>query len=245
MKRTLFFAFLLFTFEFSNAQQFGGNPSSVKWKQINTDTVRIIFPRGLEKKAQRVTAIIHTLQKEQSQTIGDAIRKVNIVLQNQTLLSNGYVALAPYRSEFYTTPPQNAFALGAVDWTDNLSVHEFRHVQQYSNFNKGLSKLATFILGEQGQTLANAMSVPDWFFEGDAVFNETKLTRQGRGQLPLFLAAYQSLSLANRSYSYMKMRNGSLRDYVPDHYALGYLLVAYGRKKYGPDIWRKITASIT
>jgi hypothetical protein len=242
MKRTLFFAFLLFTFEFSNAQQFGGNPSSVKWKQINTDTVRIIFPGGLEKKAQRVAAIIHTLQKEQSQTIGDAIRKVNIVLQNQTLLSNGYVALAPYRSEFYTTPPQNAFALGAVDWTDNLSVHEFRHVQQYSNFNKGLSKLATFILGEQGQTLANAMSVPDWFFEGDAVFNETKLTRQGRGQLPLFLAAYQSLSLANRSYSYMKMRNGSLRDYVPDHYALGYLLVAYGRKKYGPDIWRKITA---
>jgi hypothetical protein len=39
----------------------------------------------------------------------------------------------------------------------------------------------------------------------------------------------------------MKMRNGSLRDYVPNHYNLGYLLVAYGRKKYGDDIWGKVT----
>ncbi|GAC1438427.1 MAG: hypothetical protein NVSMB63_01980 [Sediminibacterium sp.] len=39
----------------------------------------------------------------------------------------------------------------------------------------------------------------------------------------------------------MKMRNGSYKAYVPDHYDLGYLLVAYGRKQYGDDIWRKIT----
>ncbi len=241
MKRFLSFAFCLFTFHFSTAQQFGGNPSSLKWKQINTDTVRIIFPQGMDANAQRIAAVVHSLQQKYSHSIGDAFRKVNIVLQNQTLISNGYVALAPFRSEFYTTPPQDAFDLGSVNWMDNLAIHEFRHVQQYNNFNKGLSNFATYILGEQGQSVANAMSVPDWFFEGDAVFNETKLSQQGRGALPLFLSSYQSLSLANRSYSYMKMRNGSLRNYVPDHYALGYLLVAYGRKKYGDEIWRKVT----
>ncbi|MEK7198552.1 MAG: hypothetical protein AAB212_01335, partial [Bacteroidota bacterium] len=115
------------------------------------------------------------------------------MLQDQTLFSNAYVGLAPYRSEFYLTPPQNAFTLGAIRWTDNLAVHEFRHVQQYSNFNKGLSRLASFFLGEQGRAVANAAAIPDWFFEGDAVFNETKLTRQGRGTLPLFLSSYQSL----------------------------------------------------
>ena len=26
------------------AQQFGGNPPSLKWRQINTDTARVIFP---------------------------------------------------------------------------------------------------------------------------------------------------------------------------------------------------------
>jgi hypothetical protein len=242
MMRIVIFVCLVFGFCYSDAQSFGGNPSSVKWQQINTDTARIIFPKGYEAQAQRIAGILHLLQRDYAHSIGDSIRKVSIVLQNQTLISNGYVALGPYRSEFYTTPPQNAFGLGAVKWTDNLALHEFRHVQQYSNFNKGGSKLASFIFGEEGLAVANAMAVPDWFFEGDAVFNETKLSTQGRGTMPLFLSSYQSLSLANRSYSYMKMRNGSLRDYVPNHYDLGYLLVAYGRKKYGDDIWRNITA---
>ncbi|HEX4850506.1 MAG TPA: hypothetical protein VFV08_06845, partial [Puia sp.] len=39
----------------------------------------------------------------------------------------------------------------------------------------------------------------------------------------------------------MKLRNGSLRDYVPDHYPLGYMLVAYGREKYGPEFWKQVT----
>ena len=241
MKFFLPFTFCLFTFYFSFAQQFGGDPSSIRWQQINTDTVRIIFPKGLDAKAQRIATVVHALQKNYSHTIGDSLRKISIVLHNQTSVSNAYVGLAPYRSEFYLTPPQDPFHLGAVSWVDNLAVHEFRHVQQYSNFNKGFSRFASFILGEEGQALANAAAVPDWFFEGDAVFNETKLTRQGRGALPLFLSNYQSLFHAGRQYSYEQMRNGSLRKFVPDHYALGYLLVAYGRKKYGEDIWGKVT----
>ncbi len=241
MRRVFFFILFLLAAAFARAQQFGGNPSSILWQQINTDTVRVIFPKGYDAKAQRIAAIIHSLQKKYAHSIGDTIRKVNIVLQSQTLLSNAYVGLAPYRSEFYLTPPQDAFELGAVNWADNLAVHEFRHVQQYSNFNKGLSNAASWLFGEQGRAVANAAAVPDWFFEGDAVFNETKLTRQGRGTLPLFLSSYQSLFNAGKTYSYEKMRNGSMRNYVPDHYALGYLLVAYGRKKYGDDIWRKIT----
>jgi Periplasmic component of the Tol biopolymer transport system len=39
----------------------------------------------------------------------------------------------------------------------------------------------------------------------------------------------------------MKLRNGSLKDYVPNHYPLGYLMVNYGREKYGLDFWTKVT----
>lgn len=232
---------LLFFMLAGKAQEFGGNPPSVKWQQINTDTVRVIFPQGYDAKAQRIAGIVHLLQKNYSKTIGERIRKVSIVLQDQTLMSNGYVGLAPYRSEFYLAPPQDPFRLGAVNWADMLAVHEFRHVQQFSNFDKGLSRLAHIILGEEGQLVANSAAVPDWFFEGDAVFNETKLTQQGRGRLPFFLGTYRSLFMADKKYSYMKLRNGSLRDYVPTHYELGYLLVGYGRKKYGEDIWQKVT----
>ncbi len=241
MKQFVFFWIGFFIFSQLSAQQFGGTPSSIHWNQINTDTVRVIFPKGYDDKARRIANVVHYLQKHYSNTIGTSFRKVNIVIQDQSLISNGYVALAPYRSEFYVTPPQNAFELGAVSWTDVLAVHEFRHVQQYSNFNIGVSKVASFILGEQGQALANTAAIPDWFFEGDAVFNETKLTRQGRGSLPLFLSNYQSLYNSHKVYDYQKMRNGSFQNFVPDHYALGYLLVSYGRIKYGNNIWRKIT----
>jgi hypothetical protein len=39
----------------------------------------------------------------------------------------------------------------------------------------------------------------------------------------------------------MKLRNGSLKDYVPTHYQLGYLLTNYGYEKYGNDFWGKVT----
>ncbi len=223
------------------AQEFGGNPSALKWQQINTDTARIIFPEGLDETGKRVASVIHELQKTHSSTIGNKVRKVNIVLQNQTTISNAYVGLGPYRSEFYLFAPQNSFELGALNWADNLSVHEYRHVQQYSNFNVGLSKVFSILFGQQGQALANAAAVPDWFFEGDAVFNETALSNQGRGRIPDFFNGYQSLFQQEKRYSYRKLRNGSLRNYVPGHYELGYLLVAYGREKYGADFWRKVS----
>jgi hypothetical protein len=46
---------------------------------------------------------------------------------------------------------------------------------------------------------------------------------------------------AGKNYSWMKLRNGSMKDYVPNHYFLGYLLVNYGREKYGADFWTKVT----
>jgi len=236
-----FFAIFLFIFHQAYSQQFGGNPSSIQWQQINTDVVRVIYPKGLDSIAERIASITHYLQKNYSQTIGDKLRKINIILQSNTSVTNGYVALAPYRSEFYLTPPQNAFELGAQNWGDNLSIHEFRHVQQYSNFNRGWSKTLSYFLGEQGQDLGNAASIPNWFFEGDAVYNETLLSHQGRGRLPSFLAGYRSIFDLNKHYTYMQLRNGSLQHLIPDHYPIGYMLVAYGREKYGINFWRKVT----
>jgi hypothetical protein len=222
-------------------QEFGGNPTFIKWRQINTDTARVIFPVGLDSQAQRVAGIVHQLAQRKLFSPGDKIYKINIVLQNQTTIANGYVGLGPYRSEFYMTPDPNNFDQGSLAWTDQLAVHEYRHVMQYNNFRNGLSKGMYYLFGEEGLVIAIDASVPNWFFEGDAVYNETFTTRQGRGRLPFFLNAYPSLWLSGKHYSFMKLRNGSLKDYVPNHYNLGYLLVSYGREKYGMDFWNKVT----
>ena len=224
-----------------HAQRFGGYPPSVKWQQVNNKAAKVIFPRGLDSVAMQVAGIVQRLNNTTQSSIGTQQRQISIVLHNQTTIANAYVALGPFRSEFYLTPEQNSFSIGSLPWYEQLAIHEFRHVQQYNNFNVGLSKVLRVLFGEEGQALANSLVVPDWFFEGDAVYNETNVSAQGRGRMPFFFNDYRSLWTAGKKYSWMKLRNGSYRDFVPDHYRLGYMLAAYGREKYGNDFWKNVT----
>ncbi len=225
----------------ARSQNFGGNPSTVKWNQIHSGKVRVIYPKGLDSQANRIANVMQLLSKTTTKTIGGKQNKWSIILQNQTTIPNAYVRLAPVMSELYMTPPQDNFSTGSLRWDDNLIIHENRHMQQFSNFNKGFTKVFSFFLGQEGQLLANGMTVPDYFFEGDAVWQETLVSAQGRGRMPSFYNGFKSLWIGNKNYSWMKLRSGSYRDYTPDHYSLGYLLTAYGYEKYGEDFWAKVT----
>ncbi|HVT86423.1 MAG TPA: hypothetical protein VHD35_14565 [Chitinophagaceae bacterium] len=241
MRKIVLVIFSSLLIHFSYAQIFGGNPPSLKWRQIKTDSARIIFPEGLDSQAQRIASVVHYLAAHKPIPLGNELQRINIVMQNQTTIANGYVTLGPYRSEFFLTPDMNNFEEGSLPWGDQLAVHEYRHVMQYNNFHNGLSKVMYDLFGQDGLDLAINASIPNWFYEGDAVYNETILTNQGRGRLPLFMNAYPSLWRSGKNYSWMKLRNGSYKDYVPNHYYLGYLLVNYGREKYGTDFWTKVT----
>lgn len=223
------------------SQQFGGFPPSTKWQQIKTDTLRLIFEAPVDSLAQDVAAIIHQANRTNPAPLGNKVRRIPTVLHKSTTLANGYVALGPFRSEYYLIPNSNIFEFGSTPWSQTLAVHEYRHVHQYANFNRGVSRVASVLFGQQGQAAFNSISVPEWFFEGDAVHAETIQTAQGRGRAPYFFNGYRSLWHEGRNYPWIKLRNGSLKDFVPNHYPLGYLLVNYGYEKYGPDFWRKVT----
>src|SRR5581483_11446061 len=175
MKRLFVFICWLPVCSLLHAQQFGGHPFSTKWQQINTDTVRVIFPAGLglEKQASDIVTTTRRLATKTAPTIGDRVRKISIVLQPQTTISNAYVALGPWRSEFNLMAQQNTFDLGATPWYHQLALHEYRHVQQFNNFRKGLSRVAYYLFGQEGLDLANSAAIPNWFWEGDAVYQET------------------------------------------------------------------------
>jgi len=221
------------------SQEFGGNPPSIRWNQIDTDTVRVIYPVSLYEEAQRVAGTIHYLSRNTRKTIGDKHQKIDIVLQNQTVFSNGYVGLAPFRSELYMNAPQNGFDLGS-NWLDLLSIHEYRHALQFMNTRRGVTNIGYILTGEFGWSYLSNLSIPNWFWEGDAVVSETVLTEQGRGRLPSFYNGYKSLVYGNKTYNYQKARNGSIKDYVPNHYALGFLLCNYGREQYNNDFWKGV-----
>src|SRR6476469_3633058 len=106
MKKLICLYLFLVTVASSQAQEFGGNPPSTRWKQVNTDTFRIIFPTGLDSVAQRIANMANTINARTMYTIGNHQKKINILLQNATTISNGYVALGPFRSEFELLPQQ-------------------------------------------------------------------------------------------------------------------------------------------
>jgi len=177
----------------ASAQVFGGNPPRLKFYQLNTDTVRIIFPKELERQAREVAGLTHVLARQSPAMLGNRLTKYDVVLQNQTTLSNAYVGIAPRRSEYYMMPELSNLELTSLPWHQTLAIHEFRHVEQFSNFNRNVQRTLGFFLGQEGQALAMGAAVPDWFWEGDAVWQETVSTRQGRGALPHFMNAYRSL----------------------------------------------------
>lgn len=219
------------------ANTIGANPFGLKWRQINTDKVQVIFPEGNDYRAQRVANIAHYLWDHNNASIGDNMNKVTILLQNQTVVPNGFVTVGPFRSEFNITPPQFNIA---TDWLDQLAIHEYRHVKQFGNSRRGLTQLARTIFGSWAWGGFAATAMPRWFFEGDATVQETALTLTGRGRLPAFTMEQRALVLDGIDYGYEKAAAGSLKDFVPNWYSLGYYMVGYGRTRYGEELWEGV-----
>ncbi|WP_167607323.1 hypothetical protein [Maribellus sediminis] len=230
--------FLLITL-ISVAQYFqtGQDPASIKWRQINTENFQLIYPDYYEDQAQVLTQKLEKVYDYASYSLKHKPSKISIILHTQTVKSNGLVAYAPKRSEFYTTPNQDIYPL---DWLEQLAVHEFRHVVQIDKVNSELPAIVKILLGEQGTALVFGAYLPWWFIEGDAVATETGLSNFGRGRLPSFLMEHRAQLIEKGKYSYDKAYLGSYKDYVPNHYQLGYYLVGNTRQRYGADVWEKV-----
>ncbi len=208
-------------------------PPSIKWKQINTPHFKIILPEGFETQGQRMANTLEHLYEPVSKSLNANPRKISIILQNQHAISNGFVTLGPRRSEFYTMAPQNYNFAGTNDWLDMLAVHEFRHVVQYDKSRTGFTKFVGYLLGEFSRNATASGSVPSWFWEGDAVGIETALTHSGRGRFPNFSKTFRANLLEKGSFNYSKQYLRSFKDFVPNHYVLGYHFSTYIKTNHG------------
>ncbi len=217
------------------------NPASLKWFQLRTPHFRIIYPEGFDSTAQKTANLMQQIYQPASKTLLRTPRKISLVLQNQTTISNGFVTLLPRHSEFFATaPPQDASLAGTNDWLEQLAVHEFRHVVQYDKLLTGFSKGLYWVFGNNGLALIGGVTTPAWHWEGDAVGTETALTASGRGRIPRFDLEFRTRLLTNHPFSYPKAYCRSYKDQVPNHYVLGYFLTSYLRRHHGADVWGKV-----
>ncbi len=240
MKRTYIFIIFQIISLSVFAQYFGGHPKNIDWRSIDNENVRLIYPRGLNIQAQRIADIVNHINKNNVYSVGNKSKKLDIVLHTNQVISNGFVGLAPYRSEFFGIGMQNMNRLGSVDWLDVLSIHEYRHALQFANSKYGFSKFMSYLFGQIGWAGAINFSIPNWYFEGDAVVTETLLSEGGRGRMPSFYKEIRANLLSGKKYSYMVARNGSYNRMLPSIYPMGFAICNYTRNNYGTNIWKNI-----
>lgn len=210
------------------------------YKTIETDSARIVFEEGLEKRAQEIAGYIDKLKEYYGDKYDDKINKVPIILRMKDNFSNGSYTNMPNRLEYIIIPPING-EMGVTPWLMDLSIHEYRHYTQFQMARENTAnKFGYALFGNMYSFLMTGLTIPNWAIEGDAVSEETELSDNGRGRVPDFLKDYRALLMENEEFSYEKAKSGSFKDVVPTVYHLGYLLISYGKEKYGDEFWDSI-----
>src|SRR5690606_18129719 len=239
MNRLLTAALLCASCQVFGQQVLENNPPSVKWLELNTPNFRVLFPENFTEQAQRVANSLEHIRSLETQSLGGTLpRRIPVILQNQSSISNGFVSLLPRRTEFYAMPSQDYNFTGTNDWLDMLATHEYRHIVQFQHARRGFNKLFYYMFGATTLAGMAQAAAPDWFWEGDAVATETAFTRSGRGRIPYFALAFKTNLLEGREFNYHKQVLRSYKHHIPDEYVLGFHMVSYLRKRTGdPNIW--------
>lgn len=220
-------------------------PPDAPLRQIKTERFTIIYPADAEADAQRAANVLSQVAGPVEASLGEHPSPLKVVLNNQYTLSNGFVTLAPRHSGWWTVPiPTSAPDVfgTTVPWIDALAVHEYRHVAQLDHARVGTTAVLSIMGGQAGWQLSSFVAWPSWFWEGDAVVIETALTQGGRMRTPGYWMGLRAQLLEDGVPSYYTALTGSFKKDVPNHYVLGTAMVAYGRARYDPDLWTRVTA---
>ena len=227
----------LLLFSLTASAQFyvtGDDPGRLKWKSIDTDSYRIIYPSDNDSLARVYATKLEKFKIPVSRTTGyvtgQGDGKLMPVVLHTYNGSNGSVAWAPKRMDLFTLP--SAYDVDPLPWSTMLSVHESRHITQMQFGMTNVQRPFCYAFGEMWNILVSILYPKMHFIEGDAVVAETALTRSGRGRTADFLNYYR-IAFDNGDFrNWNQWRYGSQRNYTPDHYALGYLTLANLRTMY-------------
>ncbi|MBL7812041.1 MAG: hypothetical protein JNL57_07425 [Bacteroidetes bacterium] len=244
ISRFLLLVLSVFTCEVSLRAQLaelsGQNPPRIKWHEISDTGFRVVYPDGADSFAQKALNTLMHIRDPVTRSLNCKVRPVAIVIQNQNTDNNAFVTGGARRAEFYITPPQNPYGLGLNDWLEELCVHEYRHVVQLDKAMMGWGKGLYYFFGNTGLTMAEGLTNPWWFWEGDAVGCETAMGYGGRGRLPSFDVTLRMRLLENKAFGYEKATCGSMHDFVSNHYVLGYFITTYIKNHYSIQTWDSI-----
>ncbi|NGM66707.1 hypothetical protein [Sphingobacterium sp. SGR-19] len=240
MNKTIYISILTSLILLINSQKTKGQiidndqaHSSVKWRQIDTENFHLLFPSAFENAAKKLAEQLPKIQQKSLKSLRTSPPKITLVLQGNHLMQNGFVQLAPRKSELFAVPSSTA---DNQEWLPNLALHELRHVAQFDKLT-GKMKAPFF---EQLAFALYGLNLPAWYFEGDAVQVETMYSEGGRGRLPSWEMPIRANILSGKSYGFNKYVLGSFKDNVPSYYTIGFFMSSYLTNHYGIASHEKI-----
>ncbi|WP_412462968.1 hypothetical protein [Halobacteriovorax sp. RT-2-6] len=246
-KFVLYIAFILSTSFHTLAQHNWVNTQSPPqdWSTLENDFVQVIYPKGFKKNAIYMANLMEHYSKYVGLSYGlKKPEQVSLIYRPEMGDPNGFVTLAPRRTEWFDST--NFFAhVSTLEWHENLSIHEYRHVIQQDIFNKKTVKAFDVLMGDTGQALLSYLARKPWYMEGDAVYAETKYTQSGRGRSSRFMARLKAILLKGETPTYDQFVNGTYNDRLVSWYIYGYVLISHGYKKYGDNFWDNVMDNVT
>ncbi len=219
-----------------------GSDAPQKWSTVRTPDVRMIYPDTVGGIARRTLFYVRTVQPTIGYGFHHGPMRIPFVMHPENFQSNGLVMYLPKRVEFLTSPSIESYSM---PWYKQLVAHEYRHAVQYNNLDRGVIRVLSYVLGQQGSTIG-LLCMPIWVMEGDATMSETMSSTFGRALQPSFTMGFRAMEgvgydrRGRLRHNTDKWFCGSYIDHVPDHYELGYQICAYAWNRYGENIWDKV-----
>jgi hypothetical protein len=213
----------------------------INWKQIEDDNFRVVYPDYIEAKAQYIVNLLNHYQTKVSDTYDKVPDKLTLILRPELSVPNGFVTLGPRRSEWFTSASFTPF-VGSLDWYQSLAIHEYRHVVQLDYLNRSNVRVGHFLFGDTITSVLMNIIMPNWYFEGDAVWTETVLSNAGRGRSPRFSNRLKALVQSGQTPKYDDLLAGDYTTNLPNLYVYGYYLITRAYKVYGKKVWKEVAA---
>ena len=234
LTRTLPLILALLCVLFSSASR-ADAPAGETWFTIVTPSFRVHHTPPLEPYARKVAkAFERSLPELEKRLNWKMPAPLDVVVMDPSDSANGLAMNFPNTHiELFSSPFPWDSALGTyTSWTDELAMHELTHIVA-NDTGLGFYKVLRTIFGSWVKP--NGFQ-PVWLTEGLATFQETSLSRGGRGRSPLLESmlrvAVQEDKLASSDYTSLDRFNDSVPWWPGGNtqYLMGYTIQALPTK---------------
>src|SRR5258708_620115 len=208
----------------------------LRFRTFRTAHFDIHAHQGEEAMAARLASIVERVRLKFDPVFGAARGRVQVILVDQTDLSNGWATPFPYDTIEITAVPPSAesFIGNTTDWLELVFTHEYTHILHLDR-SRGLMQAVRRVFGRVPVAFSNSF-LAVWQIEGIATFEESRMTGEGRIPSGDFRVIVD-VAAAHGRFEPIDRAGGGLVDWPGGNapYAYGAYFHQYLADKYGAE----------